>query len=91
LSGRVEEIHENFNQDIWSQAKIRTRLDEKCRPKKKDTEKILQLVDSLLGNDGETSNETTSAVRQQILNKQPLLSNAFANKHVPTETIGVQQ
>jgi hypothetical protein len=41
----------------------------------------------LLSNDRETNNETTSAARQQVLNSkytQPLLSNAFANKHVPT-------
>jgi hypothetical protein len=45
------------------------------------------------GNDLETNNERTSTARQQILNKymQPLLSNAFANKHIPTETIWVQQ
>jgi hypothetical protein len=34
----VEEIYESFNQDIWSQAKIRKMLDAKYRPKKKDTE-----------------------------------------------------
>jgi hypothetical protein len=53
--------------------------------------KILQYVDPLLGNDLETNFETTSAAKQQLIIKytQPLLSNAFANKYVPTETIGV--
>jgi hypothetical protein len=31
---------------------------------------VLQHVDLLLGNDRETNDETTSAARQQILNKQ---------------------
>jgi hypothetical protein len=43
----------------------------------------------LLGKNLEINNETTSATRQQILKK--LEYAAFANKHVPKETIGVQQ
>jgi hypothetical protein len=48
----------------------------------------------LLSNDLETTNDKTAAARQQILNSkyaQPLLSNAFANKRVHSERIGVQQ
>jgi hypothetical protein len=41
----------------------------------------------LLGSDLETDKETTFAPRQQIFNK-PLVSNAFADKHVPVEMIG---
>jgi hypothetical protein len=47
-------------------------------------------VDLLLGNDL----ETTSAAKEQILNKQvyaAVAGNALANRHFPTETIVVQQ
>jgi hypothetical protein len=50
---------------------------------------ILYCADPLLCNDLGTSNETTPTARQQILN-HPLLSNAFAIKHVPTDTIRVK-
>jgi hypothetical protein len=55
---------------------------------------ILQRVDSLLGNVVETINKTTFAARKQIRNKQvygAATRNALSNKHVPTETIGLQQ
>jgi hypothetical protein len=51
----------------------------------------LDATQHLLGNDLETNNETTSAAREQILNTQPLLSNAFANKQIPTATSPAQQ
>jgi hypothetical protein len=40
-----------------------------------------------MGSDLETDNETRFAARQQIFSKykRPLLGNAFANNHVPTE------
>jgi hypothetical protein len=58
----------------------------------KGMEKMLWRVDLLLGNDLETRNETTSAAGATFLvskYRQPLLSNAFTNKHLPTESIGV--
>jgi hypothetical protein len=47
-------------------------------------------MDNYLGK----NNERTSAAREHILNKQvhtAVMSNAFTNKPVPTEMIGIQQ
>jgi hypothetical protein len=49
--------------------------------------KILYHVDLLLGNDLKTNNETTSASRQQSLNKQ--VYTPVTKEHVPKELIGI--
>jgi hypothetical protein len=53
-------------------------------------------VDPLLGNELKINNETAFATNQEnifLISKctQPLLGNAFANKHVPAETFGIKQ
>jgi hypothetical protein len=54
--------------------------------------------DEILYCSGQARYWVTTAEQHPLLDRfliskytQPLLSNAFANKHIPTETIGVQQ
>jgi hypothetical protein len=52
----------------------------------------MQHVDPLLSKDLKTTKHVLLGSRVLISTYiQPLLSNAFANKYVPTETIGVQE
>jgi hypothetical protein len=55
--------------------------------------RLLKLVGPLLGNDLETMKQHPLLGNRFLISKftQPLLSNAFTKKHVPTATIGVQK